>query len=52
MPGVSTIGPGAEESSIPAVIWVEVASPMGAAQPPTLYQLPSAQPQAGTGCIS
>lgn len=53
---VSTVGSGAEESPISAMIWVGGSSPMGAAQPPTSapHQLPSASAQApdGTGRIS
>lgn len=34
-PGVSTVGPGADESPILTMIWVGAASPMGPTQPPT-----------------
>ena len=42
LPEVSATGPGAEESPIAAVTWVGVASPMGAAQPPTSAPAPAA----------
>lgn len=38
---VSTVGSGAEESPISAVIWVEGSSPMGTAQPPTSAPSPA-----------